>query len=189
MKISLRKANALQMAVNESIKNLEFNQNIILNEFQDPAKELEVASKKFAANINRRFALFHALYDIRKSVSNANTDKGISETLADIAHLEKDIVFFGNFSKTAVSVDLAVINGKLEKMRNRADTADAFYHDQQGVSTTIFTHGELAGFATIVKTAKKQKQKLQDELLELNIRTEVELSETVVSTLTAEGLL
>jgi len=190
MKISLRKANALQAAVNESIKNLEFNQNIILNEFQDPAKELEVASKKFAANINRRFALFHALYDIRKSVSNANTDKGISETLADIAHLEKDIVFFGNFSKTAVSVDLAVINGKLEKMRNRADTAaDAYYHDQQGVNTSIFTHGELAGFATIVKTAKKQKQKLQDELLELNIRTDVELSETVVSTLTAEGIL
>ena len=62
------------------------------------------------------------------------------------------------------------------------------YHDL-GVSTTIFTHGELAGFATIVKTAKKQKQKLQDELLELNIRTEVELSETVVSTLTAEGIL
>lgn len=189
MKISLRKANALQMAVNESIKNLEFNQNIILNEFQDPAKELEVASKKFAANINRRFALFHALYDIRKSVSNANTDKGISETLADIAHLEKDIVFFGNFSKTPVSVDLAVINGKLEKMRNRADTADTYYPDQQVVTTTIFTHGELAGFATIVKTAKKQKQKLQDELLELNIRTEVELSETVVSTLTAEGIL
>ena len=189
MKISLRKANALQMAVNESIKNLEFNQTIILNEFQDPAKELEVASKKFAANINRRFALFHALYDIRKSVSNANTDKGISETLADIAHLEKDIVFFGNFSKTPVSIDLAVINGKLEKMRNRADTADTYYHDQQGVNTSIFTHGELAGFATIVKTAKKQKQKLQDELLELNIRTEVELSETVVSTLTAEGIL
>ena len=189
MKISLRKANALQMAVNESIKNLEFNQNIILNEFQDPAKELAVASKKFADNINRRFALFHALYDIRKSVSNANTDKGISETLADIAHLEKDIVFFGNFSKTPVSIDLAVINGKLEKMRNRADTADTYYHDQQGVNTSIFTHGELAGFATIVKTAKKQKQKLQDELLELNIRTEVELSETVVSTLTAEGIL
>jgi hypothetical protein len=36
---------------------------------------------------------------------------------------------------------------------------------------------------------KKAKQKLQDELLEINVRTEIELSADVVTVLTADGLL
>jgi hypothetical protein len=36
---------------------------------------------------------------------------------------------------------------------------------------------------------KKAKQKLQDELLEINVRTEIELSADAVTVLTAEGLL
>jgi hypothetical protein len=40
-----------------------------------------------------------------------------------------------------------------------------------------------------VKNLKKQKQKINDEVLELNIKTEIPLSEDVVATLTAEGLL
>jgi hypothetical protein len=36
---------------------------------------------------------------------------------------------------------------------------------------------------------KKAKQKLQDELLDLNVRTEIELGQDIVNVLTAEGLL
>ena len=40
-----------------------------------------------------------------------------------------------------------------------------------------------------IKNLKKQKQKINDEILELNIKTEIPLSEDVVNTLQAEGLL
>jgi hypothetical protein len=40
-----------------------------------------------------------------------------------------------------------------------------------------------------IKNLKKQKQKINDEVLELNIKTEIPLSEDVVATLTAEGLI
>jgi hypothetical protein len=36
---------------------------------------------------------------------------------------------------------------------------------------------------------KKQKQKLNDEILELNIKTEIPLSDDIVATLQSEGLL
>jgi hypothetical protein len=40
-----------------------------------------------------------------------------------------------------------------------------------------------------VLNLKKQKQQLNDEVLELNIKTEIPLSEDVVASLQAEGLL
>jgi hypothetical protein len=40
-----------------------------------------------------------------------------------------------------------------------------------------------------IKNLKKQKQKLNDEVLELNIKTEIPLSDDVVTTLTEEGLI
>jgi hypothetical protein len=43
--------------------------------------------------------------------------------------------------------------------------------------------------STEIKNLKKQKQKLNDEVLELNIKTEIPLSEEVVATLQSEGLV
>jgi predicted nucleic acid-binding Zn-ribbon protein len=40
-----------------------------------------------------------------------------------------------------------------------------------------------------IQNLKKQKQKLNDEILELNIKTEIPLSDDVVATLTQEGLI
>jgi phage-related tail protein len=40
-----------------------------------------------------------------------------------------------------------------------------------------------------IQNLKKQKQKVNDEVLELNIRTEIPLSDDVVKTLTEEGLI
>jgi hypothetical protein len=57
------------------------------------------------------------------------------------------------------------------------------------VSTSIFTSQEIDNFKNVLAVSKKQKQKLQDELLELNVRTEITLSEQTVATLTKENIL
>ena len=53
----------------------------------------------------------------------------------------------------------------------------------------MLTREDLDGFRRKVATAKKQKQKLQDEILELNVQTVIQLSSTAEATLQAEGLL
>jgi hypothetical protein len=51
----------------------------------------------------------------------------------------------------------------------------------------VLTAEDLRGFRTAAATAKKAKQKLQDELLEINVRTEINVAD--VDFLTAEGLI
>jgi len=187
MKINLRKANAIQVAINETIKNLEFNATASINEFQVADAEILAASTKFSRNLTRRIALLDALYEIRKAVASANDSTGIDGRLADVARLEKDFQFYSTYTKASVVTDSAVINGKLEKLRNRKE--DSYSFRSETVDTSIFAEAEVEGFKGIVSAAKKQKQKLQDELLELNVRTEIEFSDATVATLTNENIL
>lgn len=186
MQISLRKANAIQVAINEVLKGLEFKAEISINEFQKPEDTIAAASTTFFANVHRRDALLRALYEIRKAVATANAANDIDGRLADLALLEKDFAFFTSHSKTKERLDSEVIHGKLVKIANR--TEDSYYNKAE-VETTVFTPEDLKALNVRAITAKKAKQKLQDELLELNVRTTIELSEITVTTLTAEDIL
>ena len=188
MKINLRKANAIQVAVNEAIKGLDFTANVHINEFQDAVTEIRVATNKFAGNLARRATLLDSLYEIRKAVATANDSTGIDGRLADVARLEKDLQFYSTHAKGSAMTDSNVIAGKLDKLRNRKEESYGYGRDAT-IDTSIFTAAQLETFKVIVAATKKQKQKLQDELLELNVRTEIEFSDATVAALTKEGIL
>jgi len=57
------------------------------------------------------------------------------------------------------------------------------------VSTSVVGRDQIDQAKAEIQNLKKQKQKLNDEVLELNIKTEIPLSDDVVATLQAEGLV
>jgi NADH/NAD ratio-sensing transcriptional regulator Rex len=187
MQVSLRKANALQVAINEALKGLEFKSDVSINEFQDPEKEIELAKQKFDRNVQRRWNLISALYDIRTKVSSTNASNNIDNLLADLARIEKDLVFFAPFAKANVQTDLKVIGGKLEKIINRDGESYSFHSSE--VSTSIFTETDLESFRSNLSVSKKKKQALQDQLLEVNVRTTIELATSTVEVLKAEDII
>lgn len=190
MNISLRKANAVQNSINDAIKSIDLKTEITINEFQNPEHEIAVASAKIRSDLARRNSLLTTLYEIRKAVSTANHTAGIDSRLADIAHLEKQIQNFAALSGKEVSESMDVVRGKLFKIKERpADARASIYGYNDSVSTSVLAAEDIASFKAQVSTAKKAKQKLQDEVLELNIRTEIALSEQTVQTLTQEGLV
>ena len=186
MQVSLRKANAIQVAINEALKGLDFKTEVSINEFQKPEDVIASASKTFFDNVNRRNALLRALYEVRKSTASANAANDIDGRLADLAFLEKEVTFFTTHGKGQVRLEEAVITGKLEKISQR--TEDSYYSKAE-VETSVFTQKDRETLAQLAVKAKKEKQKLQDELLELNVRTTIELSEQTVATLNSEDIL
>ncbi len=191
MNISLRKASAFQASINEALKGINFETQVKINEFQDAEQEIARASSEVKANIARRTALQTALYEIRKSVSGANTQVSIDNRLADVAHLEKEIQFYNGLVGNKPRESEKVIAGRLDKIRNdKSDSSRrSIYGYNDTVDTSVFTKEDLDGFRREVARAKKAKQKLQDEILELNVQTVIQLSEKTVATLQAEGLL
>jgi hypothetical protein len=190
MKINLRKANALQLSIQEAIKSIKFDTEVKVNEFQVAEDEIARLRNDFAAKQERHRGLLNSLYDIRKAVSQANSAQGVDVKLADVALMDKKIQYLAELAGKSVRDSVEVVAGKMEKLRNRKeDTRSLYYGHDATVDTSIFTAEDIAGFRTAVSMGKKAKQKLQDELLEINVRTEIELSADAVTVLTAEGLL
>ena len=190
MNISLRKASALQNSINDAVKGIQFNVQVKLNEFQDAEQEISRAAAELKTNLVRRESLTVALYEIRKAVSIANTQAGIDNRLADVAHLEKQIQFYNGLAGNTVRESHKVIEGRLDKIRNdKSESRRSIYGYNDTVDTTVLTQEDLNGFRREVVKAKKAKQALQDQILELNVQTQISLTDVTVATLQAEGLL
>lgn len=191
MNLTLRKANAVQNSINDALKGIEIKTTLELNEFQDPVTELKKANDALFTNDSRRQRLLLALYNIRGLVGAANASSGIDMKLATAAFIDKRIGQLETLAKLESVTDLAVINGKLEKIRNdkSENRRSSIYGFNDTVSTTVVSAEQIAQVKAEIQNLKKQKQKLNDEILELNIKTEIPLSEDVVKTLQEEGLI
>lgn len=189
MKITLRKANALQNSINEALRHIDVKTKVSLNEFQDPEGVLAVSAADAKKNIDRKVSLTNALYDIRGGVGYINSTAGVDEKLTEIARLEKQIQLYSAYVGVEVREAATVIAGKLEKIRAGKDERRSIYGYGDTVDTGVFSADDIAGFKAVVATLKKQKQTLQDAVLEANVRNEVVLKQATVETLTAENLL
>jgi len=189
MNISLRKASALQNSINEVVKSIALKTEIVINEFQNPETELALARATFNTEIARKDALTAALYEIRREVSNANHTAGVDSRLTNIAYADKQIQNYTALTSKEVCENIEVIKGKLDKIRNRKEDTRSIYGAVDSVTASILVADDIKGFKVLVSMLKKNKQKLQDEVLELNVRTNITLSDKSVQTLTQEGLL
>ena len=190
MNITLRKANAIQNSINDAVKNIKIDLNVELNEFQNIEEVLGKANNTLVENDGRRQKLTMALYNIRALVGTANAASGIDTALAKAAFIDKRISQLEELAKATEITALEVIKGKLEKVKNLKDEARSrIYGYGDTVTTSVLSKEQIAQAKLEILNLKKQKQKFNDEVLELNIKTEIPLSEDTVALLQAEGLL
>jgi hypothetical protein len=189
MNITLRKANAIQNSINDVIKSIQVNGIVSINEFQNAEDLISARAKEAVAAYERKMDLTNALYSIRGAVAGANGTAGIDSRLTEVARLDKAIAMAKEMSELTVRTEANVITGKLDKIKNRKEESRSIYGREDEVNTGVLTQATVDQFKTSVLKLKKSKQKLQDEILELNVRTEITLSEQAVAVLSREGLL
>ena len=191
-KINLRRAAALQTLMHDMLKTINATPNIKLNEFQNPEEALNLAQEKFFADDTRRNDLMMSIYTIRSLVGIQNAVSGVSSKLSHMAYLDKRI---GQLTDMLASVDPLlspeVIVGKLDKIRTRVNdnSRASIYGFNDEVETGILNTTQLDSIRAVVRDLKRTKSQLNDEILELNVKTEIDLTPEVETVLTKEGLI
>ena len=175
MKLTLRKANAIQSAINEAIKGLDLNTTVTLNEFEGVEDQIQTVRDRFWIHAATRNKLVMALYEIRTKVAQANAEVGINDSLAEVAYLEKQISHNTMLAGKGAQTALRVLNGQVNKLKDVKE--DGFGYSRRDVVTSIFTEEEVEDFKRTTAEYKRTKQRVQDELLELNVQTEIQLTE------------
>jgi hypothetical protein len=178
MKITLRKANALQTAIQDHIKTVEVKTSV----------ELTSARTTLVANDVQRAKLTKAMYKIRAHVGRANVEAGVADLLTEAAYIDKRIGHLKGLTESKVVESDAVIDGKLQKLREQ-DTKHRVYGYGDTVDTGVLTAEQLDGYKADMRDLKKEKQRINDKVLELNVRTEIELDTDTVALLQAEQLI
>ena len=187
MNINLRKANNVQSSIQDAINSIETVMSVEINEFQDPIKEIQSANDLLFANDARRMKLLQAFYNIRALVATANASCGISTNLAKAAFIEKRLQQLSSIASQKPVTDMEVVKGRLDKIKNRDDKE--FYGRSDTVTTSVIGAEQIAQAKAQIKDLRKQKQKINDENLDLNFKTEIPLTEDTVKVLTDEGIL
>ena len=187
MKLTLRKANAIQVAINEAIKGLDLSTSVTLNEFQDVEDQIQTVRDQFWQNAATRNKLVMALYEIRAKVAQANTASSINDHLANVAYLEKQISHNTMLASKGAQTALKVLNGQVKKLAEVKE--DGYGYSRRDVVTSIFTEEEIEQFKLKASSYKRDKQRIQDTLLELNVQTEIDLSKDTVEALVTAGIL
>ena len=186
MKISLRKANALQAAINDAISALDLSTEVRINEFENPSEKMDNAVIRLEQNLSRRSDLLDALYEVRNLVAAANNASGINTLLGTAARLDKDLSLNSRLAKLEPALGADVIGGKLAKIKTRTED---YYGREDMVLTTVLNSAKLDAFKAKAALLKKEKVAVQDKLLELNVRTEIEISAGTVTVLEKENIL
>lgn len=186
MKITLRKANTIQASILEAIKSISVSSTIDLNEFQNPIEEITAANSLLFENDRRRQALLFAMYNIRGLIGQANAVSNVDINLTKIAYIDKRVEMLTALITDEPMLAMNVIQGKIEKIKT--SPVDSYRSDQT-VTTSVISAEQLLQIQTEIKSLKKQKQQLNDLILEINIKTEVPLTDEVVATLTKEEII
>lgn len=190
-KINLRRAAALQNVLHDTIKSISIDPNIEVNEWQTPEEVIAQANAQLFANDSRRNDLLMSIYTIRSLVATQNAASGISGKLSHMAYIDKRIAQLTDIVGNAVKIEnIEVIRGRLDKIRARpADSRATLYHRDEDVRVCAVTQEQIDQIKSIIRDLKKQKTALNDEVLELNVRMEIELTPEVDVILMREGLI
>lgn len=151
---------------------------------------LEKATVSFANDVTRKVALNTALFNIRKSVAQANANNGISDILADVELIDAKMAVYSNIATKEVAKSVNEIVARIEKMKATPTNESRIYGDRyNNVETSVVEQNTIDHAKQMVKQLKREKQTLQDKLLALNVNTVINISAADEMVLKVEGIL
>lgn len=193
MEINLRKANAIQAEIRRAINASDAKDTLSVTEFtQNVSGEFNKAVESFRMEITRKVALTTALFNIRKSVGEANATAGINSILAEVQGIDAEMAIYSGVAIKQPAKTLDEINARIEKIKNApADSTRAsIYGDRySNVETSVVVAEQIAEAKEKVRSLKRQRQNLQDKLLALNVNTLITVFDVDANVLKLEGIL
>jgi hypothetical protein len=186
MKISLRKANALQTTIQEAI-NEPFVGNVMISKYDNVDTVYNTASKVLEDTIEKKFCLIDVLYSIRKKVGEASASCGVAELLTNLANNEKTAAFAKQLAATPYPT---IVKEQISKiLTDLAEQKDSYGRIKDALNMSLLSKETIDSYKSTVNVLRRQKQTISDKLLNLNVSTEIELDENEITVLKKYDIL
>ena len=194
MQVNLRKAAALQSEISSTLREIEVSPYLVFEDRDRVAEEMEEKTQEWKDNLLRKQTLNAVLYSIREKVGNANMASGVSKLLCEERRINADMHWIEAIldkCKGEKYYTADEIVAKLDQIEKKGEDRETYFSRRNvyAASSVLITKEELAEYRKEMSGLKKQLRKINDTLLELNISTEISLSDKEVTVLETEDLL
>lgn len=191
MKITLRRAKAIQTNILETIDALKCHYHVELIDYLDMDALIQRTYNQTMAIDARRNKLTLALYTIRDMVGTANASSGIDSLLTQMAYIDRRIKQLTEFASAPEMMHKNLRDQRIAQITREREGVEPT-RNQLSTSqrhTSIFTAVHIAEFKSEMTKLKRQRQGMNDKVLHLNITTTIELSDDIVELLRDEEIL
>lgn len=179
--VTLRRAHAIVMGLIAEVDKQQAElaataSSVLLDELDELDTVMEVRSSRQRDILKSITATIHAVTWMRSALARANHISGISNLLTELSSLEKLLLA----QAVVAGADIAnPARAKLELNRLRAssDTQRPYLSTRVVVNTTTQEAADAA--QNEVRELKLAKARIKDELLRLNLVTQIELPEDI----------
>ena len=189
MKVSLRKANALQEALAEAVKSSTKTQrevDVLNTVMWKP--EINNVQTRYFDEIRGKLDMVNVRFTIRQLVSTANAECGVSDLLTELASTDSAIITIQRFIvQQSVREKDEILEKKRERKLARVDNPE--YDGYMEMEVSVISKEDRDHWEDKVKELRRRKASINDQLLELNIRTDIELPTFVEEVLRKENLI
>jgi hypothetical protein len=186
MKISLRKANALQMLIAEKL-GVRVVDTVTITKYDNVTDALVAAQKELEEAVVSKFELMDVLYAIREKVAVAGMNVGIAKLLTDLARNEKEAAFLKQLEAAS---PLKFTNEQIVSiLADLVNQKDAYGRTKDAVTVGLLEPKVIDTYKSKITTLRKEKTAISDKLLHLNVSTEIELDEKEVTVLNKYDIL
>lgn len=182
--ITLRQGDAILQNITDEYKKISFVSMVTVEPFGDSASQLNSAHEEFIKKMALKSSLSDVITDVRQRVGRANAESGISDLLAEIAGLDRKIACYDEVLEIPPRPSLPVIEGNVNRLRQTPSTT--FLTDYR---CGYLTAEILSEYREMSALAKRQKIKLKDQLLHLNVSTKIALDGSTEEFLKANNYL
>lgn len=188
MRINLKKANAIQLSITEVISGINVQTVVNVAVFSKAKDKIQTENARLKESLDRVLSLNFVLYQLRKEVARVNATSGVTDLLADIARVTKEMSMFSSIANTPKHEDFSVLSQRLNRIET-ADSSSYGFGNQESISTSVVSEENVKEAQEKLKALKRLKDSLKEELLLKNLDTHIVLTEEQVSVLKAEGII
>jgi hypothetical protein len=193
MKINLRKAAALVTEVRSAAKNIDTETVFSANLYSDNIRENASAKREMLlANIARRDQLEGVATGLRGLIGRANAESGINDLLSEDAYLEASETRLRGYIGTTPQEDWSTFNNMVAARKTSATSAPSrgiYGSFDSTTSVSLLTSSDIQKFNEQLTATRRRRREIKDRTVEINVRTEIEVSSEAETILRQEGLI
>jgi hypothetical protein len=191
MKINLRKAAVVQQQIQEEVKRIGSEKSSITVSLYDTDISARIAAQaeKYKLNNQRVSRLLDVNRFLRDVVARKNAEAGIVGYLAEDAMLSTFETRLRGMTELQTSISQTALEKEIaSRIATITSERNLYGRNEHNIDVNVIDEAFVESAKQELEQVRRRRRKIKDEMVSINVRTEIDVPEQVALVLTELGL-